>query len=80
MYFARNTVFLVLVGVANFSITKIEVQLNSEAYAVQNVTHRDFAIIGGDSTGIHSAIRLRDLNNTIHVVNIVGKADFIIDR
>jgi hypothetical protein len=47
---------------------RTEVHLNGRSYTAQNVVIRDFAVIGGGSTGTYSAIRLRDLNNSIVVI------------
>jgi monoamine oxidase len=45
-----------------------EIHLNGRSYTVQNVISRDFAIIGGGSSGTYAAFRLRDLQHSVVVV------------
>lgn len=42
--------------------------LNSSSYEPQNVIQRDVAIIGGGSSGIYSAVRLKDHGKSVVVI------------
>ncbi|TVY58817.1 Beta-cyclopiazonate dehydrogenase [Lachnellula cervina] len=61
---ASNLILTLLVTLrVNASIV-----VNGNSYSFDNTITRDFAIIGGGSTGTYSAIRLKDLGNTVVVV------------
>ncbi|TVY30554.1 Beta-cyclopiazonate dehydrogenase [Lachnellula hyalina] len=64
IFSASNLIITLLVTLrVNASIV-----VNGNSYSVDRILTRDFAIIGGGSTGTYSAIRLKDLGNTVVVI------------
>jgi phytoene dehydrogenase-like protein len=64
MYFHRA-----LILAAGFAASALSTDvLDPESYAPQDVISRDIAVIGGGSTGVYSAVRLRDHGKSVVVI------------
>ena len=73
MGFFKNAVKLLALSLINVSFALPLQDIDPASFAANDIIHRDVVVVGGGSSGTYAAVRLRDSNQSVIIIEQKGR-------